>query len=229
MPSSPWQSISDVLNIIMALKPRPTTILDVGIGNGKYGFLCREYLHFWGRRDDPNWQSDVGYSIDGIEAFPKYIGSIQRDIYSKIMIGEASKLLSNMRQNEYDLVLLIDVLEHFDKEVGRQVLTDCSRVGKAAIISTPIAFEPQADAYGNEYERHRSLWTRTLLEQEDAAWVFNSQDRNWIAVYSDDAAYLPCIRHLSRFHRPWRRLLRTILPYQIRSAFSRFSLANRQS
>lgn len=207
----------------MALQPRPTSVLDVGLGNGKYGFLCREYLHYWGRREDPDWRSADGYLIDGIEAFSAYIGTLQEQVYSHIILDEATEALGTMQQNDYDLVLLIDVLEHFDKQQGRYLLSECRRVGKATIVSTPIMFEPQGDAFGNTYEKHRSLWTSQMLHHEQAEWVFNSQDENWIAVYSDDSAYVSCIRQLLRYYSLWRKLLRLLVPYRLRSAFNTLS------
>ena len=137
MPSSPWTSITDILDIMMALTPRPKSVLDIGIGNGKYGFLAKEYLHYWGRRYEQDWKSNDPYKIVGIEAFPDYVEDIHHLIYDDIKIGDALQILPTLFKFQYDLVFMIDVLEHFDENIGKTVLSECQRVGKATIISTP--------------------------------------------------------------------------------------------
>src|SRR5262249_3434676 len=84
----------------------------------------------------------------------------------------------------YDLVLLIDVLEHFEPAEAAKIAVECGRVGKVAIISTPRQFWPQGDSWGNPYERHRSLWTRRDLLKLGAVRVLRAE--NWIAVFAQD-------------------------------------------
>ena len=53
MPTSFHHHISKMVDWVVRLQPR--SILDIGVGFGKWGFLCREYLDiFQGRyaRDD---------------------------------------------------------------------------------------------------------------------------------------------------------------------------------
>ena len=54
----------------------------------------------------------------------------------------------------YDLVLLLDVLEHFDKEEGRFLLDDLLSKNTGILISTPKHPSAQKDAFGNIYETH---------------------------------------------------------------------------
>ena len=42
MPTSFMQNIPDVVELMQKLKPK--RILDIGIGNGKYGLLAHEYI-----------------------------------------------------------------------------------------------------------------------------------------------------------------------------------------
>jgi len=138
MPSSSWKGITDIIDITMSLDPMPKSFLDVGVGNGKYGFLLKEYLHYWGRRYDREWQARDGYSIVGIEAFPKYVEDVHRLIYDEILIGNASDILPTLKDSQFDLLFLIDVLEHFDTEEGGKALAECKRVGKLVVVSTAI-------------------------------------------------------------------------------------------
>ena len=47
MPSSTWHNIETFVEIIRELKP--ASFLDIGVGNGKWGFLVREYTDVLGR------------------------------------------------------------------------------------------------------------------------------------------------------------------------------------
>ena len=63
MPSSAPNQINQIVQLMMIVKPQ--SLLDIGIGFGKFGFLAREYLELWDRRNKyDDWQR----RIDGIEA-----------------------------------------------------------------------------------------------------------------------------------------------------------------
>lgn len=142
----------------MQLKPK--SILEIGTGFGKYGFLFREYLDIWNAAANPsqlkpeNWQ----VRIDGIEIFEPYIGELQRMIYNHLYIGDATTVIDEL--GTYDLIFLGDVIEHFPKEEGRRLLHKClEHAQTAVIVTTPNYFNPQGAEYGNERETHHCLWT----------------------------------------------------------------------
>jgi hypothetical protein len=66
MPTSRWDSIPAIVDIVMNLEPTPAKILDVGIGYGKFGFLAREYLTFWNSPD-----SARVVTVDGVASIIK--------------------------------------------------------------------------------------------------------------------------------------------------------------
>src|SRR6266496_4491275 len=117
MPTSPWNSIPTILDVAMNLEPRPSKVLDVGIGYGKFGFLSREYLTFWNSPDEART-----VQVDGVEAFAGYVGALQEHIYDHVFLGDARDVLPTLGDDSYDLVLMIDVIEHFDKAEGERVL-----------------------------------------------------------------------------------------------------------
>jgi hypothetical protein len=134
MPSSYSSNISIIVSIIKEVNPR--TVLDIGSGWGKYGLLCREYLQNLER-------------LDGVEVWEPYVSDIQRAIYSSLIIGD----IRDISLPHYELTLLVDVLEHFEKEEGKELLR---RFPKPLLVSTPTEFFQEDDP--NPYERHRSLW-----------------------------------------------------------------------
>lgn len=157
MPSSHHGQVSKILDIILTLNPQ--SVLDVGVGFGKYGFLCREYLELWdGREEYKNFLR----RIDGIEAFPEYLTPVHDFVYSNIYIGDAVKLI-NHSEVHYDLVLLIDVLEHFTKEQGEELIKEILTSNKGVLISIPKDIGIQEDAFKNVYETHRANWSKKEL------------------------------------------------------------------
>jgi len=155
MPSSQVAQIGTVMELVLAT--RPMSVLDIGVGFGKYGFLCREYLELWdGREVYSDWQRN----IDGIEAFPKYITPMHDYIYNNIYIGDAQEVVPQLieKGKEYDLILMIDVIEHFSIDDGMNLLRSCSKISKACLVSTPLNASPQGAAFENDYETHRSQW-----------------------------------------------------------------------
>lgn len=153
MPSSWYQATSLLMEKIMIENPH--SVLDVGVGFGKYGILLREALdipHERYRKDQ--WL----VRIDGIEAFEGYRNPIHDYVYDAVYYKPVSECLPSL--GVYDVVLMIDVLEHFTKEEGAKLL-ECllMHTKKALIISTPINPAPQEEYAGNHYEAHLSRWT----------------------------------------------------------------------
>src|SRR3972149_3569081 len=111
MPTSQYNQISKIMDLIIELNPK--SILDIGVGFGKYGVLCREYLKFW-VWDGTHDFHDFKTRIDGVEAFEEYLTPIHAFVYDNIYKGDAKDLVDQL-DTSYDLVLLIDVLEHFNK------------------------------------------------------------------------------------------------------------------
>lgn len=132
MPTSYYQAIPQLLEQIMAEQPR--SILDVGVGFGKYGLLCREVLEVpFGRYHKEQWH----VIMDGIEVYEGYRNPIHEHVYNQVYYGNVRDLLE--RLPNYDVILLIDVLEHFPKEEGIALLHHLLRhTEKVLIVSTPF-------------------------------------------------------------------------------------------
>ena len=137
MPTSFYENIPDILLAIRNEKPK--TVLDVGFGRGKYGFLINEYF--------------PEIEVDGVEVFNDYVQPIHRHIYNKIYRED----IFEMDIPEYSMYLLVDVLEHWDKDKGRELLDKMTKMGKV-LISTPKNPGVQGASHGNEWERHISKW-----------------------------------------------------------------------
>ncbi len=158
MPTSHLYQISDIIEIIFLTQPK--SVLDVGVGFGKYGMLAREYLELWdGRNQYNDWQ----YRIDGIEAYPQYISPIHDYVYDHIYIGDAVEIIPALTI-QYDLILMVDVLEHFTRDNGEAILRACREKSKNTLISTPAKVYSQ-EGFENPYQRHLSQWTKDDFRQ----------------------------------------------------------------
>jgi hypothetical protein len=158
MPSSRPNAIPTVIHLIRQLKPK--SILDVGIGFGKWGHLFREYTDINQAEREPRryHREHWHVRIDGIEGNEAYLTDMHRYLYNQIHLGDACQLLD--RLNSYDLIFMGDLIEHLEKQRGMKLLQRAlDKARKAVIVSTPKYETGQSDLCDNELERHRSLWT----------------------------------------------------------------------
>ncbi|MDA8138507.1 MAG: hypothetical protein M0036_07605 [Desulfobacteraceae bacterium] len=172
MPTSIYSHIPTFVEFLRETKP--SSVLDIGLGNGKLGFIAREMLDivFGGRHRPEDWK----IRIDGIEVFPDYIHEHQKAIYDEIHIGDAFEVLPRLL--EYDMIFLGDVLEHFEKHRAWQLLDRCMEHTKHhLILNIPLgdAWE-QGTMYGNPHERHRSTWRWSDFEPFVWQYKFFGED-----------------------------------------------------
>ncbi len=132
MGTSNWQNIS--YNIDLVKRINPNSILDIGIGFGRWGILFREFLEIWG---DNNYSGKWNRTIDGIEIFPDYIKDYHKYFYDNIYTENALDFLQKTT-NKYDLINCGDVIEHFDKNEALKLIELCLIKSKFVLINIPI-------------------------------------------------------------------------------------------
>ena len=151
MPTSDIDNVPAVVK--EAVRMRPRSVLDLGVGFGKYGVLLREKLDIEpGRVTRDRWL----VRIDGVEGFERYYNPIYSFVYNHLWIEDLSK--DPNKYCGYDLVLLIDSLEHLEKSLGRELLERLRLNNRHLVVSCPNCDCPQGAVNGNEYERHRARW-----------------------------------------------------------------------
>lgn len=148
MPISNWSQIPAIMNEVYRLQPK--TVLDLGIGFGKYGALLREVLDgMHGRCRKNQWEAQ----ICGMEAHAGYANPAW-GCYTSVTLWDFTKdydLITGL-----DLVLMIDSLEHMEPDAGTLFLDKLVANNKHVIVSVPIEYMPQGAVYGNELEAHRT-------------------------------------------------------------------------
>jgi hypothetical protein len=180
VPSSRHHQITKIVEVIVAL--RPNSVLDIGVGFGKYGVLAREYLEMW---DNESYEKSAWrYRIDGIEAFEPYLTPLHNYVYDHIYIGDACDIVPRL-DHKYDLVLLIDVLEHMEKEVGTALLNQLRQKADGILICVPNEFTVQNDLFGNPYEIHRTFWSKRELRAFTPNAIISDPYKNICLIGSD--------------------------------------------
>jgi SAM-dependent methyltransferase len=109
-------------------------ILDVGAGSGTYALLLGD--------EYPN--------IDAIEIFPNYLDMFNlQDIYKNVIIGD----ILETDFDEYDYLIMGDVLEHMTFLQAKNLLDKITAKDKICLVAVPYMFEQQPE-FGNVYETH---------------------------------------------------------------------------
>ena len=114
MPTSHFRKIPSVVGIVDFLE-NVRTVLDVGAGFGKYGLILREHLDIRkGRLDRDKWQ----VKIDAVE--PSHTTLLSKAPYNDVYLEPIQDLITSL--GEYDLIILADILEYLEKDIGLEIL-----------------------------------------------------------------------------------------------------------
>lgn len=162
MPTSHHSYIVDVIDIVRRKKPK--SILDIGVGFGKWGHLFREYTDIINNRIK---KEDWTTHIMGYEIFKDYITAHQEEIYDLILIGDVCQGIKSAPF--MDMIFMSDVLEHIEKEKGVELLKWMVRKSKGCtVVMLPMGKawlgDNCATATGNKHEAHVSSWEDSDME-----------------------------------------------------------------
>lgn len=134
------------LNIWIAEKTADSKSV-VELGAGFFDKLS--YVH-------PNVKTKIG-----IEIFKPYIDNAKYNDCVKI-VGNLLDYKNLLVNQELDTVMMIDVLEHFTKDVSYKLINDLKKDFNKILLMMPIGVFPQnmdaTDLGNDEYQTHRSNW-----------------------------------------------------------------------
>ena len=132
--------------IMMEQIPKDSTVLDLGCGCG-YPFY------------------DTCFPLlVGIDIFRKKFDMIE---YTVILYSDIRNIGWMIYEKQFDVVTVIDVIEHLSKEEGYKLIKDMEAIARNKVmIFTPtiwsennVAVEDKnCWAYGNKHNYHKSLW-----------------------------------------------------------------------
>ena len=144
MPVSATVFDQHVTALIQLMKP--ASVLDIGPGAGKYGAIIK-LLREHGLAVE---------SLAAVEIDPTYIEDYKlRDIYDVVQQGDAADLPDVGPDAAWDLVILGDVLEHFRKSRGVDLIDYLYYRTKYIVLVVPIDYV-QGAWQGHHAEAHIS-------------------------------------------------------------------------
>ena len=209
MAGSDTAQISTIVDLIQIINPK--TILDVGCGYGKYGFLSKEFLI------GDTWDKNKTI-VYGVEGYAKYINELHRDIYHDVYICNALDFDKYLKIN-YDLIFIIDVFEHLTDEQGAKFIRETLKKCKYLLISIPryVTFQEGLDDDNYKFERHRLFWTRKMFKSFGNCLIIPNNARKTIALYSQNGKFE---RKIKQFIS--KKLVLKFLPYIFVDLFNFF-------
>lgn len=158
---------------------RITSVLDIGIGWGKFGILCREYLssnYDAMKTDEDDWE----FRLDGVEICQNYIMKYIHALYTHVWPIDVRDFCNEpevwIHPWSWDLVLMIDVLEHISKEDGHKVLQTLLEYTRWLVISVPTKLIPQNVKVYHPQEQHLCCWQ---LEDLDPYAIDEVIENDW--------------------------------------------------
>jgi hypothetical protein len=160
---------------------QPARVLDLGMGAGFLGAVVRQWLDLGVRP----WRT----RLVGVEAWADYRNPLW-DLYDLVVVDRIESYLTGF-QDQFDMVLLGDVLEHMEIPEGMLLLSQVRirvAAGGMLIVATPAEFFDQGAAYGNELERHRSLWSDGHLESLGFRIILSGREQQ-VAITPTILAY----------------------------------------
>lgn len=101
--------------------------------------------------------------VTGVDIYEPYIKLHKtHGLYANLILGDVSQL--EFKEDEFDVVVCMDVLEHLSKKSGGELLIKMKKWGKKVIITTPNGYVIGSHNNGNEYQQHLSGWNTTELK-----------------------------------------------------------------
>lgn len=142
-------------------------ILDVGPGLGTYSDLLRPFNYT---------------QMNCIEIYEPYIEEFKlKQKYKTVFCGNV--VTFPIQPNQYDLVIMGDVLEHLNVEDAQKLLQDFTHKVRGVIISVPFLYE-QSAVGGNIYETHLQPDLTKEIMQQRYPYLKLEGVENFIGVYS---------------------------------------------
>lgn len=142
-------SSSEKRMIFHVLKDKtvPAKVLDIGFGTGTLGSLVKM------NPETSHWEVD---GVDGFDISCKNLELFGKKHYRNIWHGYAQELGAEQLK-QYDIICLLDVIEHLDVPMARQLmrnLLESLREDAYLFISTPLWFYPQDSQREGDLEEH---------------------------------------------------------------------------
>ena len=145
----PYLIFTSLSIVWMSLDKKANTVLDVGCGKSAPMKFINRNRSF--------------YAV-GIDIFKPYLKkSKTHRIHDDYILCDATKL--PIKNKSIDIVLCTEVLEHLERTLGRELLSEIASVAqKQVVVTSPLGDYEQSAYDGNPYQEHKWIWTPNELE-----------------------------------------------------------------
>jgi hypothetical protein len=92
---------------------------------------------------------------------------------TNVLMDLNSYLAEHSEQDEFDVILFIDVLEHVEKDIAVNLIRLCRYASKRVVIFLPIGKCKQDPYDGNPYQEHLSTWELSDFEGAQVEYFEN--------------------------------------------------------
>ncbi len=151
-------NLKPIIEAIVELDPK--RILDVGTAFGKFSLLAREAI-LSGRAERGDLEPVDDLEIGCVEMAKYFQNTPYHEKLYQFHYHMDAQHIEWSEMPKFDLVLLIDVVEHWDKEEGMKVVADIKKyTGAKILISTPLeTVMYDHPIYVKDCPTHKSQWT----------------------------------------------------------------------
>lgn len=126
-------------------------VLDLGCGRGLSAFALKQ---------------NFNCEFTGVDIYADGIADGTKKLYKDIYIDNLISYVDSVQLNKFDVILLIDVLEHIPQDIALEFLQKIFNKSKGwFVISTPNWRMPQHGKANNPLEKHVSWWDMKQIFQ----------------------------------------------------------------
>ncbi len=128
---------------------------------------CRSVLDVGCGSNSPLGKIRKHFRSEGVDIYRKsIIDSKKKKIHDTYKICDIKQISRIYKKKSFDGVVLLDVIEHIEKEAGRKLLQDLFAIArKKVIILTTNGFIDLHSDRKDIYMRHKSGWTKDDFQQ----------------------------------------------------------------
>lgn len=181
------ENIKTILEAIVSVNPK--RILDIGSAFGKYSLLAREAI-MSERAVSENLTPADDLEIGCVEMAKYFQDQPYHEKLYQYHYHQDARNIDWKELPKFDLVLMIDVLEHWSMEDGVRIINELLAQGSKILVSTPKEIVMYTeDFYGTDCPKHETQWTRKDFFYRGLGNQWTCEDR------SNDNSHIILIEH----------------------------------
>ena len=200
MANSSYIDTAFIMDVVYRMSP--ASILDVGAGFGRWGFLCRCHI---GVGESLQLCPEQPLRIDAVEGFQPNVSSIYPAVFNNTYVGDARQVVPTL--GNYDVIICSHMIEHMSKEDGWKLIEAMlARSNTALILGLPLNEPLRGALRGNAYEAHHSVWQQQDFRGRKAyvkTFPFEDEVRLAVAVFPKTAEAEWVVKVVSSPLRRW--------------------------